>query len=66
MKALAGAPDDSVVAGGAFTVMNQVSRSLLKIPAPAGGSRVFGFKRFAGAVWSLHHLDNEGGGVVAA
>ncbi len=35
VKALAGAPDDSVVAGGSFTVMNQTPRNLLQVPAPA-------------------------------
>lgn len=34
VKALAGAPDDSVVAGGSFTIMNQMARNILQVPAP--------------------------------
>jgi uncharacterized delta-60 repeat protein len=34
VKALASANDDSVVAGGNFTVMNQNARNILKVPAP--------------------------------
>lgn len=34
VKALAAAADDSAVAGGNFTVVNQDARNLLKIPAP--------------------------------
>lgn len=34
VKALAGGADDSVVAGGSFTIVGQDARNLLKIPAP--------------------------------